>query len=391
MMAAGRRTDGGYDRGLLTNGFEAARTSEIPLEPPSDVIYRDGAERSEIILADGFNGAATLPPGTDPRAPRNGRSTAIPLATSTEQPLDFGFKDFWYLLGLLFTDYEKFSWTIDWFFPETKFGESQQRFADTSQAVSSGGINRERGVITGQNLNIPIGERQTAVLNAIDKATNGNENEARLLQSFWGAESVFGTKLKSPTTAQGDFHFTQGTWADTINRRGAQMISEMREDGYIEKADILQSYIDNKKVGSSATTHSDFLALRNDPVLATYAAKHLIDMKSDAIGADPKNPEDWGKIYMAYSAGEAVVMAFKHIQEKYPNANFHEALRNLTPENSGLSEQTIKAIKHGVENNPGMFPEDATAEGVLNHYNGRVEKWSANAASTLPTPPNGMG
>ena len=368
----------------LRGEWGAAGNATTPRERPAPI--STGYEG----LSDSFEGAATLPLGTDPRAPRNGRSTAIPLTAPAGASSDFGMKDFWYLLGLLFTDFEKFSWTIDWFFPER--AESKERFAGYSQDVQSGSmVDRNAGIIRGQNLNIPIGERQTSVLNAIDKATNGNENEARLLQAFWGAESVFGTKLKSPTTAQGDFHFTQGTWADTINRRGAEMISEMRQDGYSKEADLLQSYIDNKKVGSSADTHADFLELRNDPVLATYAAKHLIDMKSKVIGADPNNPADWGKIYMAYSAGEGVVIAFEQIKQKYPDMNFHEALRNLTPENSGLTEDAIGAVRHGVKNNPGMFPEDATAEGVSNHYNDRVEKWSANAASTLPTPPGGMG
>lgn len=138
MMATRNETSGGavtYPLGRspvpgdLSRGFESANGATTPQEPPSrpDAIYTDGAERPDVILTDGFNEVA--PPNPDPRDSKNRSRAPVTTGAPSAAPvgMDFGFKDFWYLLTLLFTDYEKFSWTIDWFFPEDQYPDEEDR------------------------------------------------------------------------------------------------------------------------------------------------------------------------------------------------------------------------------------------------------------------------
>lgn len=119
-MADGTRTDGG---GLLRAGFEAALNAPTPLEPPSDVISRDGAEaeppKEASILRSGFESAAppTPPPGRGQRG-RTGTPSAPAVPVTTIPPnSDLGtiFQDFFRLLSLLFTDIDRFTTELAWF------------------------------------------------------------------------------------------------------------------------------------------------------------------------------------------------------------------------------------------------------------------------------------
>lgn len=299
------------------------------------------------------------------------------------------------LLRILFTDFEMFPFAVKEAYPESRNiirpAERKRTFETSSTAVRDGAIERAResGRITyrtpdGEDLNIPVGERQGKVIAAIDKVTGGDTVKAQLLQSFWGAESRFGTMLRSPTTAWGDFQFTQGTWADTVNRRGTQMIAEMRRDGYNAQADTLQGFIDRGEVGASLRTHRSFLELRDEPIISTYAAHHLIELKSEVIGADPGNIEDWGRIYMAYTTGEATVQLFDLVAKENPNQNIVQRIMTMSLEETGLSATAFRQVKDSIRHNMGLWDDGRqTAADIEAAYTNRIAGHGANFEKTF--------
>ncbi|MBX2833552.1 MAG: hypothetical protein KTR28_01125 [Micavibrio sp.] len=245
----------------------------------------------------------------------------------------------------------------------------------------------ENGVIetarkTGVYNGMPLNERQIAVMNAIDKATDGNET--KLLQSFWGAESNFGVSLKSHTSAQGDFQFIQRTFASLINKYGSSIISEMKKDGYGDDANTLQDMINSNKIGSSLSKNAEFLSLRNDPEIATYAAKYLIKDISRTTGLDPQNKADFGGIYMSYVTGPKTYKKFKQLMKENPNQDFKHALMNLTPSESGLSSEAIEDIRTAVQSNESIFDVgNSTGPEVWAEFERRINSKFTSYESTI--------
>ncbi len=260
-------------------------------------------------------------------------------------------------------------------------GEVDRAFRDFQ---TGGDAPRINVTVRGENLNIPIGDRQTAVIEAIQQVSAGNQTTGRLMQAFWGAESVFGTALRSSTTAWGDFHFIQKSFAGIVNDRGNQIIADMRRDGYNAEADTLQGFIDRGEVGKSLSRHRPFLELRDDPVIATYAAYHLIDQKADAIGADPSNRADWGRIYMAYTTGEGTALLFSRLANRYPNINITDTILNGTAEQFGLDAGVLDDIKDAIRANRGLWETgNNTAAEIERNYAARVAGHAGNFDATF--------
>jgi hypothetical protein len=226
--------------------------------------------------------------------------------------------------------------------------------------------------VTDSTGELTLKQRQKSVITAVEKAVDGGHQD--LLLSFWGAESNFGEALKSNTTAQGDFHFIQSTFSNITKNYGNEMVADMVQDGYAAEAAILQKLIDDNKVGANKTDHKEFLNLRNNPVIATYAAKYLTTEIANQNDLDLNNKDHHASVYFAYVNGTATLKVFKRLLDEDPTRDMKKALLNLTPEESGLKQSTINSIKRAVEANAAMFENNGQSTGaaILEKFGARI-------------------
>lgn len=225
--------------------------------------------------------------------------------------------------------------------------EADKRFAtgeDVYTALRNGPVAVAPNVDFGSIRNMPIGERQRTVAATIPQAADAAGVSPDMMRGLWGVESGFGKGRLSSTGCLGDWQFTKGTWAFIIEKYGDQIPSE-----------AARAYAGMLKEGAIKKNDAGLQALRDDPVVSTYAAAFYGKDIARGLSIDPKDPSNYGKIYAAYNVGPASLKKLMDLEKDSPMANAKTALGYVA------------------DVNPMFYRNGATASQALANYQGAVE------------------
>ena len=174
------------------------------------------------------------------------------------------------------------------------------------------------GASNGTSLSLE--DRRKAVLSVMDDAANSAGIPRELLGGIWKIESSYGRNLTSPTGCEGDFQFLSSTFAGEIKNNGSKIAERLRAQGQNDLADTVENYSKGLKNGTISTHDAGLQALRDDPLVSTYAAAYLAAETAKSVHADPMNRNDWRYIYAGYNVGPQAARDLRGKLADTPNA-----------------------------------------------------------------------
>lgn len=157
-------------------------------------------------------------------------------------------------------------------------------------------------------------------------------------------ESSLKSDVKATTSsASGLFQFIEQTWLSTLQQHGD-------EYGYGEFADEIETDSRGRQFVSDKAVEAEILALRNDPVAASYMAAALtMDTSAHLESAIGRIP-DQGELYMAHFMGPRGAVELISATENNPSQNAVEMFPRAASANKSIfynsdgSERSVSEV-----------------------------------------------
>ena len=157
-------------------------------------------------------------------------------------------------------------------------------------------------------------------------------------------ESSMKSDVKATTSsASGLFQFIEQTWLSTLQQHGDDY-------GYGEFADEIETDSRGRQFVSDKAVEAEILALRNDPVAASYMAAALtMDTSAHLESAIGRTP-DQGELYMAHFMGPRGAVDLISATENNPSQNAVEMFPRAAAANKPIfyngdgSERSVSEV-----------------------------------------------
>lgn len=229
--------------------------------------------------------------------------------------------------------------------------------------------------------NVPMGERQQLVEQAIADASKLTGVDPRLAYGMWGIESSFGKGRLSPTGCKGDWQFCRDTFVGTIKAHKNEFPPEFAE-----------------KVSQVLNGHMD---LRDDPRFSTFVSMFYIKDLAKGLNVDMNDPKQWHRIYMGYNIGPGGALTLLRLAQNGSDVNAMQKLGYVAQVNPmffkngatpGMAVRNYdRYLMQRVADGQRLYPR-AAAYGIIDRSGNIVPRPNADtvttpAAATAPAQP----
>lgn len=229
--------------------------------------------------------------------------------------------------------------------------------------------------------NVPMGERQQLVEQAIADASKLTGVDPRLAYGMWGIESSFGKGRLSPTGCKGDWQFCRDTFVGTIRAHKNEFPPEFAE-----------------KVSQVLNGHMD---LRDDPRFSTFVSMFYIKDLAKGFNVDMNDPKQWHRIYMGYNIGPGGALTLLRLAQNGSDVNAMQKLGYVAQVNPmffkngatpGMAVRNYdRYLMQRVADGQRLYPR-AAAYGIIDRSGNVVPRANADtvttpAAATAPAQP----
>jgi len=187
-------------------------------------------------------------------------------------------------------------------------------------------------------------QNEISIPSTIARAANETGVDFDYLMKTAMRESSLKSDVKATTSsASGLFQFIEQTWLSTVQQHGDDY-------GYGEFADAIETDGRGRQFVSDKAVEAEILALRNDPVAASFMAAALtMDTSAHLESAIGRTP-DQGELYMAHFMGPRGAVELISATENNPSQNAVEMFPRAAAANKSIfyngdgSERSVSAV-----------------------------------------------